>query len=177
MLVQVIFLLFLYCYSLFNTIFKITLKEEFTQKCCHHLLNIMSSQTCKFISYVEHKIYFEEPNGCWSPLTFIVGKEILRKSMGTINCLHSSKIIFMFNIRKKLTQVWNDMRVRRRRQISFLGEQNYPFKGLVHPKMKISLRYTHPQSILGLYDFLLLDESNWSYIKHCPGPSPSLTMG
>ncbi len=45
------------------------------------------------------------------------------------------------------------------------------FKGLVHPKMKISLCFTPSQSILGIYDFLLSDESNWSYIKNCPGPS------
>ncbi len=38
-------------------------------------------------------------------------------------------------------------------------------KGLVHPKMKISLYFTHPQSILGVYDFLLSDKSNLSYIK------------
>ncbi len=42
----------------------------------------------EFLSYVEHKRrYFEEPNSCWSPLTSIVGKEILWKSVGTINCL------------------------------------------------------------------------------------------
>ncbi len=44
-------------------------------------------------------------------------------------------------------------------------------KGLVHPKMKISLLFTHPWGILGVYDFLLSDESNWSYIKNCPGSS------
>ncbi len=38
-------------------------------------------------------------------------------------------------------------------------------KGLVHPKMKISPCFTHPQGILGVYDFLLSDESNRSYIK------------
>ncbi len=32
-------------------------------------------------------------------------------------------------------------------------------KGLVHPKM------TQPQGILGVYDFLLSEESNQSYIK------------
>ncbi len=30
-------------------------------------------------------------------------------------------------------------------------------KGLVHPKMKIILLFTHPQAILGVYDFLLSD--------------------
>ncbi len=48
----------------------------------------------KFLSYVDHKRrYFEEfggENSCWSPLTSIVGKEILWKSMGTINCLITS---------------------------------------------------------------------------------------
>ncbi len=42
-------------------------------------------------------------------------------------------------------------------------------KGLVHPKMKISPCFTHPQGILGVYDFLLSDESNRSYIQNCPG--------
>ncbi len=44
-------------------------------------------------------------------------------------------------------------------------------KGLVHPKMKISLCFIYPQSILGVYDFLLSDASNQSYIKNCPGTS------
>ncbi len=44
-------------------------------------------------------------------------------------------------------------------------------KGLVHPKIKISLCFTHPQCILGVYDFLLLDEFNRSYIKNGLGPS------
>ncbi len=43
------------------------------------------------------------------------------------------------------------------------------FKGLVHPKMKISPCFTHPQGILDVNDFLLSDESNRSYIKTCPG--------
>ncbi len=38
-------------------------------------------------------------------------------------------------------------------------------KGLVHPKMKISPCFTHPQGILGVYDFLLSDESNQLYKK------------
>ncbi len=37
--------------------------------------------------------------------------------------------------------------------------------------MKISLCFTHPRGILGVYDFLLSDESNRSYIKNCPGYS------
>ncbi len=43
--------------------------------------------------------------------------------------------------------------------------------------MKISLCFTHPQSILGVYDFLLSDESNRSYIKNCPGPSKPYNGG
>ncbi len=50
-------------------------------------------------------------------------------------------------------------------------------KGLVHPKRKISLCFTHPQSILGVCDFLLSDESNRSYIKNCPGPSKPFNGG
>ncbi len=46
---------------------------------------------------------------------------------------------------------------------------NITFKGLVHPKMKISPCFTHPQGILGIYDFLLLNESNWSNIKNSLG--------
>ncbi len=44
-------------------------------------------------------------------------------------------------------------------------------KGLVHPKMKMSLCFTRPRSILCVHDFLLSDKSNRSYIKNCPGPS------
>ncbi len=39
------------------------------------------------------------------------------------------------------------------------------FKGMVFPKLIISPWFTHPQGILGVYDFLLSDESNRSYIK------------
>ncbi len=35
--------------------------------------------------------------------------------------------------------------------------------------MKISPCFTHRQGILGVYDFLLSDESNRSYIQNCPG--------
>ncbi len=44
-------------------------------------------------------------------------------------------------------------------------------KGLVHSKMKKSLCFTHPWGIPGLYDFLISDKSNWSFIKYCPGSS------
>ncbi len=37
------------------------------------------------------------------------------------------------------------------------------FKGLVHPKMKISLCFTHTRGILGVYDFFLSDKSNQLY--------------
>ncbi len=37
--------------------------------------------------------------------------------------------------------------------------------------MKMILLFTHPQAILGVYDFLLSDESSRSYIKNCPGSS------
>ncbi len=47
----------------------------------------------------------------------------------------------------------------------------YVLKGLFHPQLKISPCFTHPQGILGVYDFLLSDESNRSYIKICPGYS------
>ncbi len=50
------------------------------------------------------------------------------------------------------------------------------FKGLVHPKMKISPCFTHPQRILGVYDFLLSDESNRSYVKMILA-LPSVRMG
>ncbi len=44
-------------------------------------------------------------------------------------------------------------------------------KGLVQPEMKISPCFTHPQAILGVYDFLLSDESNRSNFQNCPGSS------
>ncbi len=49
---------------------------------------------------------------------------------------------------------------------TFLMAIKLYFKWLVHPKMKISPCFTHPQSILGVYDFLLSDEFNRSYIKN-----------
>ncbi len=51
---------------------------------------------------------------------------------------------------------------------------HFKVKRLVHPKIHpfFGLCFTHPQSILGVYDFLLSDESNRSYIKN----GPSLTM-
>ncbi len=45
------------------------------------------------------------------------------------------------------------------------------FKMIVHPKVKITPWFTHPQAILGVYDFLLSDEYSRSYIKKCPGSS------
>ena len=44
-------------------------------------------------------------------------------------------------------------------------------KGLVHPKMKSIPSFTHPQAILGVYDFLLSDEYNQSYINKHPDAS------
>jgi len=41
-------------------------------------------------------------------------------------------------------------------------------KGLVHPKMKSSPCFTHPQGILGVCDFLLSDESYRSCINYYP---------
>ncbi len=41
---------------------------------------------------------------------------------------------------------------------------------IVHPPQKISPCFTHPQSILGVYDYLLSDESNQSYIKNWVHP-------
>ncbi len=44
------------------------------------------------------------------------------------------------------------------------------FKGKVHPKMKISQRFTHPQGILCVSDIPLSDKFRHiqSYIPHCP---------
>jgi len=41
-------------------------------------------------------------------------------------------------------------------------------KGLVHFQIKITPRFTHPQAILGVYDFLLSDEHNLRYINIYP---------
>ncbi len=51
-----------------------------------------------------------------------------------------------------------------------LQKANNEIKGIVHSKMKIT-PFTHPQDILGVYDFLLSDEYNRIYIKKCPGSS------
>jgi len=39
-------------------------------------------------------------------------------------------------------------------------------KGIVRPKMKITPCFTHPQPILGVYDFRFLDKQNQNYIKN-----------
>jgi len=44
-------------------------------------------------------------------------------------------------------------------------------KGIVHPRMEISPWFTHTEAILGVYDILLSDEYNQSYIKNFPGSS------
>jgi len=44
-------------------------------------------------------------------------------------------------------------------------------KGLVHFQMKISPSFTHPQDILGVYDFLLSDEHNQRNINKYPDAS------
>uniref|UniRef100_A0A673FW13 Cadherin EGF LAG seven-pass G-type receptor 3-like n=1 Tax=Sinocyclocheilus rhinocerous TaxID=307959 RepID=A0A673FW13_9TELE len=57
-------------------------------------------------------VQWNHSSPCWSPLTSIVGKEILWKSMGTINCLSKSilqNIFFYVQHKKKLIQVWNDI--------------------------------------------------------------------
>ncbi len=47
-----------------------------------------------------------------------------------------------------------------------------PIKGVVHPKTQISLCFTH----LGVYDFLLSEESSQLY-KNGPGPSKPFNEG
>jgi len=44
-------------------------------------------------------------------------------------------------------------------------------KGLVHFQMKITPSFTHPQAILGEYDFLLSDEHNQRNINKYPDTS------
>ncbi len=39
-------------------------------------------------------------------------------------------------------------------------------KGIVHPKMKITSSFTHPQAIVGVYNFLISDKYNQSYFKY-----------
>jgi len=52
---------------------------------------------------------------------------------------------------------------------------NQTFKELVHFQMKITPSFTHPQAILGVYDFLLSDEHNRSYINKYPDASKLYT--
>ncbi len=42
---------------------------------------------------------------------------------------------------------------------------------IVHPKMKIIPLFTQTQAILDVYEILLSDKYNQSYIKTCPGSS------
>ncbi len=50
-------------------------------------------------------------------------------------------------------------------------DRSLKIKALIQPKIKIIPWFTHPQGILGLYDFLISEESNRSYVKYCPGSS------
>ncbi len=77
----------------------------------------------KFLSYVEHKRrYFEIPNSCWSPLISI-GSKILRKSMGTINCLITSILqnTFFYVQHKLETRTGLDMRESKHDQVFIFG--------------------------------------------------------
>ncbi len=56
----------------------------------------------------------------------------------------------------------------RQKYVSTDGQKFGIIKGIVHPKVKITLWCTHPQAILGVYDFLLKDEYSQSYIKAFP---------
>ncbi len=56
-------------------------------------------------------------------------------------------------------------------KVRVIFENDVDLKGLVHSKMKISPCFTRPQGILGVYDFLLSDKSNQSYIENGPGSS------
>ncbi len=99
----------------------------------HPKMNILSSFTHthvvpnlhEFLSYAEHKRwYFEEANSCWSPLTsngsHLGPTTVLLPAFFKISS-------FMFNIRKKSVQDWNDMRVSKWWQNVHFWV-NYPFK-------------------------------------------------
>ncbi len=80
-------------------------------KCCHHLLTLMSFQTCMFLSYVVHKLRYSET--FWRTQQLLVpinfhSREINTKSMGTINCLITSilqNILYYDQHKKELIQV------------------------------------------------------------------------
>ncbi len=44
-------------------------------------------------------------------------------------------------------------------------------KGIVHPKMKCTPWFTHPQGTVGVYDFVLSDKYNRNSKIKCPGTS------
>jgi len=51
------------------------------------------------------------------------------------------------------------------------GNLIYAAVALVHFKMKLSPWFTHHQIILGVYDFILSDEYNLSYVNKHPDAS------
>ncbi len=72
----------------------------------------------EFLSSAEHKLYFKEeggkPNSFWSSVTYTVFFFFLSKSKWPANVWFSTffKIpYFVFSTRKKLIQVWDNMRV------------------------------------------------------------------
>ncbi len=49
---------------------------------------------------------------------------------------------------------------------SVFPSTNMYIKGTVHPKLKITPWFTHPQAILGVYDFPFSNKYNQCYIKN-----------
>ncbi len=50
------------------------------------------------------------------------------------------------------------------KSLKVISALNVLLKGIVHPKMKITPWFTHPQAILGVYDLILSNDQ--SYIKN-----------
>ncbi len=83
--------------------------------------------------------------------TIIVPHKVVSKQHTTV---FVSRMIQCSN---RLSEWFNDSFIKRSPSSSWI-------KGLVHPKMKITPWLTHPHGILGVYDFLLSDKFNQSYI-------------
>ncbi len=76
------------------------------------------------------------------------------------SCVVIVKVVVIFSILIELVDI----------NIVIILGVNSPWR-IVYSKIKITSWITHPQAILGVYDFLLSDEYNRSYIKKCPGSS------
>ncbi len=126
----------------------------------------IGSQWMKYYIWKSLFIYILCDNSRWQGLKFSVATmdfRQLEKLRGKETC---SALLLLFCQLRYSFQLY-----------SVIPPKQLSLKGLVNPKMKIRLCFSHLRRILGVCDFLLSDESNRSYIKKIVLAPPSLSIG